>query len=97
MSAYDIIKRPILTEKSYSAIEGKRYTFEVALKATKTQIKAAIEEMYPNSKVVSVNTMIIRGKLKRQGRTQGMTPKYKKAIITLSQDSKALESFANLM
>ena len=96
MNAYQIIKRPILTEKSYAEIEAKRYSFEVDLKATKTQIRAAIEEIYPAAEIASINTMIVRGKWKRQGRTQGLTPKYKKAIITLTADSKALENFASL-
>lgn len=96
MNAYDIIKRPVLTEKSTEGIPNKTYTFEVALKATKTQIRHAIETIYPDVKVDSVNTMIVRGKKKRQGRFVGLTPKVKKAIVKLTADSKAISSFESM-
>jgi len=89
-SAYDIIKKPVLTEKSYDAMAEKKFTFEVAISANKTEIKNAIEEIFEGVKVESVNTMRILGKMKRQGRTQGRTPEVKKAIVTLKKDSKAI-------
>ena len=95
MIAHDIIKRPILSEKSYADIKNKRYTFEVDTAATKTQIKAAVEEIF-KVKVQKVNTANIDGKLKRQGRTQGYTPAYKKAIVQLTSGSKPIEFFESL-
>jgi len=95
MIAHDIIKRPILSEKSYADIQNKKYTFEVDKSATKTQIKAAVEEIF-KVKVAKVNTANIDGKLKRQGRTQGYTPAYKKAIVQLTSGSKAIEFFESL-
>ena len=95
-SAYDIIKRPVLTEKSYEDMASKKYTFEVAVDANKTEIKAALEEIFEGVKVESVNTMRTQGKMKRQGRTQGRTPEVKKAIVTLKQDSKGIEFFEGM-
>ena len=73
-SGYDIIIRPVLTEKSYAEMADKKYTFRVAINANKTEIKNAIEEVFPGVKVESVNTMRTEGKIKRQGRTQGRRP-----------------------
>ncbi|MDR1939935.1 MAG: 50S ribosomal protein L23 [Clostridiales bacterium] len=97
-NAHDIIIRPVLTEKSYAGIESKIYTFVVAKKANKTQIKNAIEKIYENLsiKVESVNTINVRGKIKRQGKTSGRTPSYKKAIIKLTADSKTITEFDSL-
>ncbi len=95
MNAYDIIKRPILSEKSYAGIGTKKYTFEVAAEATKTQIKCAIEEIF-KVKVDSVNTANVFGKIKRQGKHEGLTGNYKKAIVQLSADSKSIEFFDSL-
>lgn len=95
MNAYDIIRRPIITEKGNEGIENKRYTFEVARDANKTQIKAAIEEIF-KVKVAFVNTVNVRGKLKRQGKTQGYTAAYKKAYVQLTADSKAIEFFESM-
>ena len=95
-SAYDIIKKPVLTEKSYDAMAEKKFTFEVAISANKTEIKNAIEEIFEGVKVESVNTMRILGKMKRQGRTQGRTPEVKKAIVTLKKDSKAIPFFEGM-
>lgn len=95
MLAQDIIIKPILTEKSYAEIANKRYQFKVAKKATKSQIKHAVEEIF-KVKVASVNTINVFGKIKRQGRTQGLTGNYKKAIVTLSADSKSIEFFDSL-
>lgn len=95
MNSFDLIKRPVLTEKSYKGIAEKRYTFIVDKKATKPQIKAAIEEIF-GVKVSAVRTINNVGKLKRQGRFEGYTPDYKKAIIQLTEDSKALALFESL-
>lgn len=95
MNSYDIIKRPILTEKSYSGIQIKKYIFEVDRKATKPQIKAAIEQIF-SVKVKSVNTINSLGKLKRQGKTEGYRPDFKKAIILLTADSKPIQLFESL-
>ena len=94
--AYDIIKKPVLTEKSYADMADKKFTFEVAINANKTEIKAAIEEIFEGVKVESVNTMRILGKMKRQGRTQGRTPEVKKAIVTLKKDSKNIPFFEGM-
>ena len=94
--AYDIIKKPVLTEKSYADMAAKKFTFEVAINANKTEIKAAIEEIFEGVKVESVNTMRILGKMKRQGRTQGRTPEVKKAIVTLKKDSKNIPFFEGM-
>jgi large subunit ribosomal protein L23 len=94
--AYDIIKKPVLTEKSYADMAAKKFTFEVAINANKTEIKAAIEEIFEGVKVESVNTMRTLGKMKRQGRTQGRTPEVKKAIVTLKKDSKGIPFFEGM-
>ena len=91
MNSYDIIRRPVLTEKSYAGIPAKVYTFEVATSA----IKKAVEEIF-GVKVEKVTTATVNGKLKRQGRTQGHTPDWKKATVKLTSDSKAIEFFESL-
>ena len=97
MRSYAVfIIRPVLTEKSYASIADKKYVFEVAVNANKTEIKAAIEEIFEGVKVESVNTMRTLGKMKRQGRTQGRTPEIKKAYVTLKKDSKAIEFFEGM-
>lgn len=95
MTAYDIIIEPILSEKSYDGIPNKRYTFKVAKSATKTQIKAAVEQVF-GVKVAKVNTANYDGKLKRMGRNEGRRAAYKKAYVTLTADSKAIEFFESL-
>ncbi len=95
MNKYDIIISPILTEKSYDGIADKKYTFKVAATATKTQIKVAVEDIF-GVKVAKVNTVNVNGKKKRMGRSEGMTSDYKKAIVTLTNDSKAIEFFESL-
>ena len=95
-TAYDIIIKPVLTEKSYGEMADRKYTFQVAIGANKTEIKAAIEEVFPGVKVESVNTMRTMGKMKRQGRTQGRTAEVKKAIVTLKADSKGIEFFEGM-
>ena len=95
-SAYDIIKKPVLTEKSYAEMANKKYTFEVAITANKTEIKQALEKVFEGVKVDSVNTMRTIGKIKRQGRFSGRTPEIKKAIVTLKKDSKAIPFFEGM-
>ena len=99
MRAHDVIKRPILTEKSYAGIANKVYTFEVAKEANKVQIRKAVEEVF-NVSVESVNTVSVKGHKKsqntKQGRTVGKTNDYKKAIVTLKADSKPIAFFESL-
>ncbi|MCL2675483.1 MAG: 50S ribosomal protein L23 [Firmicutes bacterium] len=95
MNAYEIIKKPILSEKCYSGIATKRYGFVVDFRADKTEIKKAVEQIF-GVKVRKVNTANVRGKLKRQGKTQGYTSKYKKAYVQLARGSKAIEFFESL-
>lgn len=95
MNKYDIIIKPILTEKSYESVGNKKYTFKVAPNATKTEIKVAVEDIF-GVKVVKVNTINVDGKLKRMGKNQGYTANYKKAIVQLSADSKAIPFFESL-
>lgn len=93
---HDIIKGPVLTEKSYDLIPQKIYTFSVDIDAHKTEIKQAIEQIF-DVKVANVNTTRKMGKLKRQGRTQGRTPAVKKAYVTLAKDSKGIEFFEGMI
>ena len=95
MEARDVIISPILTEKSYQDIANKKYVFRVAKAANKTEIKLAIESIFEVS-VESVNTVNCRGKKKRMGRYEGYTPAYKKAIVKLKDDSKAIAFFESL-
>ena len=95
-SPYDIILKPVLTEKSYDQMSEKKFSFEVAISANKTEIKQAVESIFDGVKVQSVNTMRTQGKIKRQGRTQGRTPEVKKAIVTLKPDSKSIEFFEGM-
>ena len=95
MVAEDIILKPLLTEKGYDGIADKKNTFIVAKSANKTQIKLAVEKLF-NVRVDSVNTVNCKGKLKRMGRNEGYTPDYKKAIVQLTADSKAIEFFNSL-
>jgi len=97
-NAYDIIKRPILTEKAYEGIDDKRYVFEVDIHANKAEIKQAVETVFADDgvKVEKVNTLRTIGKIKRQGRTQGRTPETKKAYVTLKKDSKPIKFFEGM-
>lgn len=88
----DIIKRPIITERSADLMGEKKYTFEVSPKANKTQIKQAVETIF-GVKVIKVNTTNVKGKFKRMGRYAGYRSDRKKAIVQLSEDSKELEFF----
>ena len=92
MKAVDVIIKPILSEKSYADIANKRYTFKVAKDANKVEIRNAVEELF-GVKVKQVNTSNVNGKLKRQGKTQGYTSDWKKAIVTLTANSKEIEIF----
>ena len=95
MDKYSVILSPVLTEKSYDGIATKKYTFKVAKEATNTQIKAAVEDIF-GVKVERVNTVNCNGKVKRMGRNEGRTSDYKKAIVFLAEDSKAIEFFESL-
>ncbi len=92
MDARDIILRPVITEQTMGDLDDKRYTFEVDVRATKPQIKRAVEEIF-DVKVEKINTANVRGKLKRQGRFVGYTKKSKKAIVKLSAASKDIQLF----
>ena len=96
MAAQDIIVRPIITEKSMAGIGDKKYTFEVAMNATKVDIARAVEELF-GVKVQKVNTLHVRGHLRRQGRSEGYTPAWKKAVVTLTGDSTPIEFFEGMM
>ena len=97
MNARDIIIRPIITEKTMIGVaEGKKYTFKVDKKATKIDIARAVEEIF-GVKVAKVNTVHVRGRMRRQGRYQGYTPSWKKAYVTLTEKSKTIEFFEGMM
>ena len=97
LTAYDIIKRPIISEQSMSEIDNKKYVFEVAKDANKIQIAKAVEEIF-GVKVAKVNTLNVQGKEKRQGRwPAGRRPSWKKAMVTLTPDSKSIELFENMV
>ena len=93
---YDVIKKPVNTEKSMNAMAGEKYNFLVHPEANKSQIKEAVEKMFEGTKVKSVNTMNMDGKKKRRGMTVGTTAKTKKAIVALTEDSKDIEIFEGL-
>ena len=93
---YDVILKPIVTEKSIAAMGEKKYTFLVHTEANKSMIKEAVEKMFEGTKVKNVNTMNLDGKTKRRGMTFGKTAKTKKAIVTLTEDSKDIEIFEGL-
>lgn len=96
MTAQDIIIRPIITERSMAGIGMKKYTFEVARNANKVEIAKAVEALF-DVKVSKVNTMNVRGRLRRQGRTEGYTPAWKKAVVSLTEGSKPIEFFEGMM
>ncbi|OUQ18975.1 50S ribosomal protein L23 [Lachnoclostridium sp. An14] len=93
---FDVILKPVVTEKSMNAMSEKKYTFLVHPEANKSMIKEAVEKMFPGTKVASVNTMNMDGKTKRRGMTFGKTAKTKKAIVKLTEDSKDIEIFQGL-
>ena len=96
MRSQDIIVRPIITEKSMMGIAEKKYTFEVAKSATKIDIARAVEELF-KVKVERVNTVHVRGRMRRQGRFEGYTRSWTKAYVTLTADSKTIEFFEGMM
>ena len=93
---YDVILRPVVTEKSMNAMAENKYVFYVHPEATKNQIKEAVEKMFEGAKVEKVNTMNLDGKTKRRGMTYGKTAKKKKAIVKLTEDSKEIEIYEGL-
>lgn len=93
---YDVILKPVVTEKSMNAMAEKKYTFLVHPSATKNQIKEAVEKMFEGTKVAKVNTMNSDGKTKRRGMTFGKTAKTKKAIVQLTEESADIEIFEGL-
>ena len=93
---YDVILKPIVTEKSMSSMGEKKYTFSVHPDATKNQIKEAVEKMFTGAKVANVNTINQDGKTRRRGATYGKTSKVKKAIVQLTADSAEIEIFSGL-
>lgn len=92
METRDVILRPVITEASMADMDSKRYTFDVDTRATKTQVKLAIEDIF-DVKVAKVNIMNVKGKKKRMGRYEGFTKKRRKAIVTLTADSKEIKFF----
>ena len=94
-AAQDIIIAPVITEKSMAGIADKKYTFKVAKNANKLEIADAVEELF-KVKVAKVNTVSMRGKVRRMGRYEGKTASWKKAIVTLKKDSKTIEFFDGL-
>ena len=94
-NAYDVILAPVISEQSMDVAQEKKYTFKVATTANKTQVKLAVEEIF-GVEVEKVNILNYDGKLKRMGRTQGRTPAYKKAIVTVKPESKEIEFFQGL-
>ncbi len=93
---YDVILKPVVTEKSMNEMAEKKYTFYVHPDATKSQVKEAVEKMFEGTKVRKVNTMNLEGKNRRRGTTYGKTAKKKKAIVMLTEDSKDIEIFEGL-
>ncbi len=93
---YDVILKPVVTEKSMNSMAEKKYAFYVNPDATKNQIKEAVEKMFAGAKVASVNTMNLEGKNRRRGLTVGKTSKKKKAIVQLTADSADIEIFTGL-
>ena len=92
---YDVIIRPIVTENSMIQTSDRKFTFEVLKDANKTEVKKAVEAVF-GVKVEKVNTLHVKGKLKRQGKTQGYTRSWKKAIVKLTADSKTIEFFEGM-
>lgn len=95
-TAQDIILRPIITEESMQGTAFKKYTFKVAKTANKIEIAKAVEKLF-GVKVAKVNTLNVRGQLRRQGRFEGYTPSWKKAVVTLTEDSKTIDFFDGMM
>ena len=96
MTAYDIVIRPIITERAMAGAADKKYVFEVAKSAGKVEIKKAVEEIF-GVKVAKVNTISVRGRFRRQGAHAGYTASSKKAIVTLTKDSKGIDFFESMV
>ena len=97
MNMYDIVKRPVITEQSMENIADKKYVFMVDINSNKAEIKAAVEEAF-GVKVAKVNTIRMQGKVKRTGSyPAGRRPAYKKAVVTLTADSKTIELFEGMV
>jgi len=95
-AAHDIIIKPVITERSMEGLQAGKYTFKVANSANKIEIAKAIEELF-GVKVAKVNTMMVRGREKRMGRTSGYLPDWKKAIVTLADGEKTIEFFDGMI
>jgi len=95
-SSYDIILKPVITENSVDMMADKKYTFKVATDANKIEIKKAVEEIF-DVKVAKVTTINMDGKLKRMGRYEGRRASYKKAVVKLTEDSKTIEFFNDMV
>lgn len=96
-TSHDIILKPVITEESMMGIMAKKYTFRVAKDANKIEIAKAVEKLFPGTKVAKVNTLNVRGRMRRQGMNSGYTPSWKKAVVTLTEESKEIEFFSNMM
>ncbi len=95
--AQDIIIKPIITEHSMDCLQHGKYTFKVAKGANKIEIAKAVEQLFKGVKVAKVNTVSVRGRKKRMGRNEGYTSDWKKAIITVTKDSKTIEFFDGMI
>ena len=95
-TAHDIVLKPVITENSMAGIADKKYTFKVATDATKIDIANAVEELF-GVKVAKVNSISVRGRYRRQGMHAGYTAASKKAIVTLTKDSKEIEFFNSMV
>lgn len=95
-TAQDIILKPIITEASMDGLQMQKYTFKVAKTANKVEIAKAVEQLF-GVKVAKVNTVNVKGKMKRMGRSVGYRPDWKKAIVTLAEGEKTIEFFDGLM
>ena len=93
----DIILKPIITERTMAGVTQRKYTFNVAKDANKIEIGKAVEALFPGTQVQAVNTMNVRGRLRRQGRYVGRTASWKKAIVTLTEKSKGIEFFESML
>ena len=97
MTAQDIVIKPIISEKSIGGLQENKYTFKVAKDANKIEIAKAVETLFKGVKVAKVNTISVRGRLKRMGRTAGYTSDWKKAVVTLAEGSKTIEFFDGMI
>lgn len=95
--AQDIIIKPVITEHSMECLQHGKYTFRVAKDANKVEIAKAVEKLFKGVKVAKVNTVSVRGKMKRMGRNEGMTSDWKKAVVTLAEGSKTIEFFDGMI